>query len=305
LGYDALSGANPRLIYCAISGFGEESPLQKKPAFDIVAQALSGIMSVNREPGQPPNKLGLPIGDMAGSIFAVFGVLAALHERGSTGRGQQVGVAMLDSLISMLGYLSQIYFVSGQAPQPVGTKHPSIVPYGAFPTSDGHVIVACLTETFWKNFASCLEMPELASDPRFAEYGQRLENRMVLEALIADRMSQHDTAFWLDRLNTFDVPNAPILDVGQALEQPHVAARGMLEILQHPDAGELRLVRGPIRFNGSGPAPSQAPAMLGEQTISILTEFLGIDQVTCRGLVADGVVGVPKQKAPKQADNSD
>ncbi|MDF0599268.1 CoA transferase [Psychromarinibacter sp. C21-152] len=297
LGYEALAEANSRLIYCAISGFGEESPLQDKPAFDIVAQALSGVMSVNREPGQPPNKLGLPLGDMAGSIFAVFGVLAAVHERDRTGKGQRVGVAMLDSLISMLGYLSQIYFVSGRAPQPVGTKHPSIVPYGAFPTADGHVIVACLTDTFWKNFARCLDMPELADDPRFAAYHQRLENREALEALIETRMRRDDTAFWLDRLDTFDVPNAPILDVGEALEQPHVAARGLVETVEHPEAGQLRLVRGPVRFDGKGPAPSREPSLLGAESAAVLRDILDIGPAAFEGLVADGVVGQPHRSS--------
>ena len=128
LGYETLSGDNPKLIYGSITGFGRNSPHGDKPAFDIVAQALSGVMSINREPGQPPNRLGVPLGDLAGSIFSLFGLLAALHARHVTGRGQHVEIAMLDSLIALQGYLSQIYFVSGQEPEPMGTRHPSIVP---------------------------------------------------------------------------------------------------------------------------------------------------------------------------------
>ena len=293
LGHAALAEENPRLIYCSITGFGEDSPLSRKPAFDIVAQALSGVMSVNREPGQPPNKLGLPMGDMAGSIFAVFGILAALHERSATGRGRKIDVAMLDSLMGMLGYLSQIYFVSGRAPQPVGTKHPSIVPYGAFPTRDGHVIVACLTDGFWRAFARCLCLPELIEDTRFAEYGRRLENREALEALIEERMRREDTAYWLDRLDAFDVPNAPILDVGEALEQPHVGARGLVESVRHAEAGDMRMVRSPIRFDGVAPAPSAPPPLLGEHSVEVLAELLGIGQAESRRLIEGGVVAVP------------
>ncbi|WP_425050288.1 CaiB/BaiF CoA transferase family protein [Psychromarinibacter sp. S121] len=293
LGYDVLSQANPGLIYCGISGFGAESPLTDKPAFDIVAQALSGAMSLNRAPGQPPNKLGLPLGDMAGSIFAVFGVLAALHQRGETGKGQKVDVAMLDSLMAMLGYLAQIYFVSGKKPEPVGTKHPSIVPYGAFPTSDGHVIVACLTETFWKSFARCLGLPELAEDPRFARYDERLANRDALETIIDARMRQETTAYWLERLDAHDVPNAPILDVDEALEQPHVAARGLVQTVTHPEAGEMRVVRGPLRFDGKAPAVGRAPPLLGEDTLEVLGEILGMDPAACAELVAGGVASVP------------
>ncbi|WP_114964340.1 CaiB/BaiF CoA transferase family protein [Alkalilacustris brevis] len=306
LGHDVLLADNPRLIYCAISGFGADSPLSDKPAFDIVAQALSGAMSINREPGAAPNKLGLPMGDMAGSIFAVFGILAALHERHSTGRGGRVDVAMLDSLMAMLGYLAQIFLVTGQAPQPVGTRHPSIVPYGAFPTRDGHVIVACLTERFWHNFAACLDMPELAQDPRFALYHDRLANRDALEALIEARMTRDDTDFWLARLDRFDVPNAPILDVAQALEQAHVTARGLIETVAHPLVGDIRLVRGPVRFDGAGPAPAVPPSLLGADAEAVLSGVLGYGTAEIEALRGAGVIGPAPETGgtPRGVSNS-
>ncbi|MDE4098587.1 CaiB/BaiF CoA transferase family protein [Phaeobacter gallaeciensis] len=284
LGYETLKADNPGLVYCSITGFGRNSPHGDKPAFDIVAQALSGVMDVNREPGQPPNKLGIPLGDMAGSIFSLFGLLAALVERNTTGQGRHVEIAMLDSLIAMQGYLSQIYFVSGNSPQPVGTRHPSIVPYGAFPTRDGHVIVACLTERFWHNFARCLGREDLITDPRFAEYEKRLENRDALEPEICEIMEKDTTEYWLDRLSEFDVPNAPILSIAESLEQEHVAARGLIETVTHPDVGDMQLVRGPIRFDGEGPAPARAPALLGEHTRSVLSDWLGYDEEEARAL---------------------
>ncbi|MDE4305725.1 CoA transferase [Phaeobacter gallaeciensis] len=284
LGYETLKADNPGLVYCSITGFGRNSPHGDKPAFDIVAQALSGVMDVNREPGQPPNKLGIPLGDMAGSIFSLFGLLAALVERNTTGHGRHVEIAMLDSLIAMQGYLSQIYFVSGNSPQPVGTRHPSIVPYGAFPTRDGHVIVACLTERFWHNFARCLGREDLITDPRFAEYEKRLENRDALEPVICEIMEKDTTEYWLDRLTEFDVPNAPILSIAESLEQEHVAARGLIETVTHPDVGDMQLVRGPIRFDGEGPAPARAPALLGEHTRSVLSDWLGYDEEETRAL---------------------
>ncbi|KMK68539.1 CaiB/BaiF CoA-transferase family protein [Puniceibacterium sp. IMCC21224] len=290
LGYDTLRALNERLIYCSITGFGTNSPHGDKPAFDIVAQALSGVMSVNREPGQPPNKLGLPLGDMAGSIFSVFGLLAALFERNSTGRGKHIEVAMLDSLIAMQGYLSQIYFVTGQSPQPVGTQHPSIVPYGSFPTSDDHVIVACLTERFWHNFARCLDREDLIKDPRFALYAERLANRAALEPIIHARMTQDSTAYWLERLEQFDVPSAPILSIGEALEQDHVAQQGLIETVTHPQIGEMKLVRGPIRFDGVGPAKATAPSLLGENTADVLMHKLGFDPDAVDRFVTKGIV---------------
>jgi len=295
LGYETLKAENERLIYCTITGFGLDSPLTDKPAFDIVAQALSGVMSINREPGQAPNKLGLPFGDMAGSIFSVFGLLAALHERNVTGQGRHVEVAMLDSMIALQGYLSQIYLVTGQSPQAVGTQHPSIVPYGSFPTSDGHVIVACLTERFWHSFARCLGREELISDPRFALYQDRLANRRALHDIIDARMGEETTAYWLDRLDRFDVPNAPILTIGEALEQDHVQARGLVETVTHPSAGDIRLVRGPIRFDGDGPPQSRPPSLLGEDTAEILKTELGMGAADIQALLEKGIVKTQPQ----------
>jgi crotonobetainyl-CoA:carnitine CoA-transferase CaiB-like acyl-CoA transferase len=290
LGYDVLSADNPRLIFASISGFGSDSPLGNMPAFDIVAQALSGVMSINAEPGGPPNKLGLPLGDLAGSIFSVFGILAALQGRNQTGRGQRVEVAMLDSLIAMLGYLGQIYLVTGEAPQAVGTRHPSIVPYGAFPTKDGHVIVACLTEGFWQKLAKCLGMENLITDARFSLFQARLDNRDELEPLICKRMQQETTDYWLERLGEFDVPNARILDVAEALEQAHVTTRGLIETVTHPVVGDMKIVKSPIRFDGHGPAPAQAPSLLNEDTDEVLSSCLGYDSETLEQLAQEGVI---------------
>ena len=197
---------------------------------------------------------------------------------------------MLDGLLGMLGYLAQIYFVSGKAPEPVGSKHASIVPYGSFPTRDGHVIVACLTERFWQNFARALGMPELASDPRFSEYAARLKNRDDLDAIIECRMRADDTDFWLRQLNDFDVPNAPILDIAQALEQPHVKARGLVEETFHPAAGAMKVMRTPLRFSGKPLSASVPPPLLGEQSSEVLRGILGLGESRLAELVAGKIV---------------
>jgi crotonobetainyl-CoA:carnitine CoA-transferase CaiB-like acyl-CoA transferase len=290
LSYDALREANQGLIYSSITGFGADGPLSDMPAFDIVAQALSGVMSVNREPGQSPNKLGIPLGDLSGSIFSVFGILAALHERTATGKGKRVEIAMLDSLIALQGYLSQIYFVSGQSPQPVGTQHPSIVPYGSFATRDGHVIIACLTERFWQNFARCLDREDLISDPRFSAYDARLKNRDALDPLINARMQEETTQFWLKRLEAFDVPSAPILSIGESLEQEHVVQRGLLETVNHSQVGLMKMVRGPIRFDGAGPPPSRPPSLLGEDSYDVLERDLNMCRAKITDLIERGIV---------------
>jgi crotonobetainyl-CoA:carnitine CoA-transferase CaiB-like acyl-CoA transferase len=250
-------------------------------------------MSVNGTAGGEPTRLGLPMGDLAGSIFAVFGVLAALNRRHETGRGGLVEVAMLDGLIAMLGYLAQLVFVAGQTPGPVGSKHPSIVPYGAFPTSDGHVIVACLTEGFWRNFATALGRPDLVSDPRFAAYADRLANRTELESIIESEMRQADSAAWLERLEAQDVPHAPILDVPAALEQAHCAARGLIRTVTHAEAGPLRVVASPLRFDGAGGPPCTPPPLLGADSADILTGLLGLTPEGVAGLRARGVIALP------------
>ena len=196
LGYAALSAINPRLIYCAISGFGQTGPLRDKPSFDIVTQAMSGALSVNGEKGQPPVKLGLPIGDMVGGIYGPIAILAALHERHQTGRGRLIDISLHDGLLGMLGYLAQLAFVTGADPQPVGSKHPTIVPYGSFPASDGFVIIAVLSEAFWPKLCHALGSPELARDRRFGTLASRREHRDELKSRISVITRTRSVAEW-------------------------------------------------------------------------------------------------------------
>ena len=290
LGYAALAAINPRIVYCAISGFGATGPMSDKPSFDIVTQALSGAMSVNGEPGQPPVKLGLPLGDMVGGIYGSIGVLAALNERNETGRGRKIDLSLLDGLMGMLGYLAQLYFVNGTSPAPVGTRHPNLVPYGAFKASDGYIIVACLTEEFWKNLARAIGQPDLPADERFRDYPSRLKHRDALDAIVQAAIGARPVAEWLKILDENDVPHAPILSVGQALEHPNTTARGMVETVTHPVVGEMRLVGRPIRYEGAPQAPLTPPPLLGEHGAAILRELLDMPDAEIERLQAAGVV---------------
>src|ERR1700730_603309 len=182
LGYDRLAAINPRLIYCAISGFGLTGPLRDKPSFDIVTQALSGALSINGERGHLPVKLGIPLGDMVGGIFGPMAILAALHERARTGRGRLIDISLYDGLIGMLCSFSEIAFITGEDPPTMGSSHPNIVPYGSFPASDGSIIIAVLSERFWGNLCTALERPDLAADPRFANPTGRRDHRDELDA---------------------------------------------------------------------------------------------------------------------------
>lgn len=293
LDYATLSERNPALVYCSISGFGADGPLRDQPSFDIVAQALSGVMSINGEPGSRPTKMGLPIGDMAGGIYAAIAILSALYERKETGKGRLVDISMLDSLIGMLGYLAQIYLVTGESPKPQGTSHPNIVPYGAFQTSDGYIIIACLTENFWHNLARAIGAEELINDPRFTDYASRLAHRTEMNELIEKYISNGTTAEWAERLQQHDVPHSPILSVGEALEHPNTKARGMANNVTHPILGDLRLVGNPINYMGV-PRPSLSPPpLLGENTEEILMNMLNINPQEIADLQARGAFSPP------------
>jgi crotonobetainyl-CoA:carnitine CoA-transferase CaiB-like acyl-CoA transferase len=290
LGYEALREINPRLIYCAVSGFGMDGPLRDKPSFDIVTQAMSGAMSLNGEPGRDPVKLGLPLGDMVGGIFGSIGVLSALNERHLTGQGRLIDISLHDGMLGMLGYLAQLYFVTGRDPKPVGTSHPNIAPYGAFPASDGLVIIACLVEGFWRKLCDCLDRSDLADDPRFATAAARLQNREALDRTIAEITRTRTVAEWVERLSSRDVPHAPILSVGEALSHPHSVARGMVQAVEHPTAGRLNLVGRPIKFPGMQQPGIEPAPTLGQHTRAVLREELGLGDEELRNLAAAGVI---------------
>ena len=275
LGYDVLSTINPRLIYCAISGFGQTGPLRDKPSFDVVTQAMSGVLSVNGERGQPPVKLGLPLGDLVGGVHGPIGILAALYERSVTGRGRQIDISLHDGLVGMLGYLAQLAFLTGEDPTPAGSGHPNIVPYGRFPASDGLIIIAAISEVFWGKLCRALDRPELATDPRFATLSDRRHNRDALDGLISDITRERTVREWERRLEEHDVPHAPILGVQAALSHPQTAAREMVVAAPHKTVGQIQMTGRPIKFPGDRAAPLTAPPVLGQHTIEVLRDLLG------------------------------
>ncbi|MBL8381552.1 MAG: CoA transferase [Burkholderiales bacterium] len=290
LDYASLAAINPRLIYCAVSGFGLSGPLRDKPSFDIVTQAMSGMLSVNGEKGGTPVKLGVPLGDLTGGIFGSIGILSALHERHATGRGRLVDISLHDGMLAMLGYLAQLYFIGGKDPQPVGTSHPSVVPYGAFPASDGQIIIACLTQAFWGRLCEALGCPQWTDDPRFNSTAQRLANRVEVDAMIGAVTRTRTVAEWAEALTRADVPNAPVLGVGAALNHPHSQAREMVVTAVHPRVGPIRMVGRPIKFPGQAQAPLAPPPLLGEHTRDVLARELGFDAETLERLTRDGVI---------------
>ena len=271
LGYETLSAINPRLIYCAISGFGMTGPLRDRPSFDIVLQAMSGALSVNGEPGGLPTKLGIPLGDLVGGINGPIGILAALYERSVTGRGRLIDVSLLDGLIGMLGYLAQLAFFTGEDPKPQGSQHPNLVPYGIFPAKDGSIIIACLTNSFWERICQALGMQDWIDDPRFDTIEKRRDNRSVVNEMISAFTQPADRGRTGRRCSPqHQVPHAPILGIKEALSQPQAVAREMVVETDHQVLGKIPIVNRSIKFPGEPQPVPAAPPVLGQHTDEIL-----------------------------------
>lgn len=289
LGYETLAAINPRLIYCAISGFGMTGPLRDRPSFDIVMQALSGALSVNGERGMP-TKLGIPLGDLVGGINGPIGVLAALHERSQTGRGRLIDVSLLDGMLGMLGYLAQLAYFNGRDPEPQGCEHPNLVPYGRFPARDGAIIVACLTNGFWGRISRALGRPEWAEDARFNSLEKRRDQRELVNAMISEITQLHSVDELVVLFEQFEVPHAPVLGVTEALAQPQSVAREMVVEVEHRRLGRIPIVNRPIKFPQDQQAAPSAPPVLGQHTDEILAGVLGFDADRIEQLRAAKVV---------------
>lgn len=290
LGYQALSAINPRLIYCAISGFGMTGPLRDRPSFDIVLQALSGAMSVNGEPGGLPTKLGIPLGDLVGGINGPMGILAALYERSVTGRGRLIDISLLDGMLGMLGYLAQLAFFSGEDPRPQGSQHPNLVPYGSFPALDGSIIVACLTNSFWVRICQSLGMPEFISDPRYDTIEKRRDSREEVNTIISAFTAQKTVDELVKLFTEHQVPHAPILGIRDALAQPQAVARDMVVETDHQKLGKIPIVSRPIKFPGDKQPVPTAPPVLGQHTDEILADVLGLTAEQVEALRAQKVI---------------
>lgn len=285
LGYEELSRQNPGLIYASISGYGQTGPDAQRPGYDAIAQARSGIMSVTGEADGPPVRVGVSSADLVAGMWATIGILAALHEKQWSGRGQWVDISLLDGSVSWLTYVSSGYFASGETPRRYGSAHPTIAPYQAFATADGFVMVAVGNDGLWRRFAGALDREDLLADERFARNPSRVAHRDVLIPLIEEVMLTRSTAEWVQCLDAAGVPVGPIQTVDEAVKDPQVLARGMVAELQHPTAGALKVVGCPIRLTRTPASVRTAPPVLGQHTDEVLNSlgFDGGDIASLRG----------------------
>ncbi|MBW8057307.1 MAG: CoA transferase [candidate division NC10 bacterium] len=276
LGYETLAQRNPRLIYAACSGFGQTGPYRTRGAYDMVIQGIGGVMSITGEPGGRPLKTGPPIGDLAGGLFTVIGILAALQAREKTGEGQMVDIGMLDCQVALLENAIIRYTTTGEVPGPLGARHPSIAPFEAFEAKDGYVIFAVGTP-HWKRFCRIIGREELLEDPRFATNALRAENHGALQPIIAQIAQTKKVREWIDVMEKAGVPCGPINTIDQVVADPQVQARGMITAIHHPEVGTIRLPASPIRLSRTPGRVDRPAPRLGEHTTDVLQAWLGLD----------------------------
>lgn len=269
-----LSAVNPRIITCTITGFGETGPDNQRPAFDMVAQAMGGGMSITGQPGNPPTRAGLPIGDLGGGLMGVVGVLAALVARQQTGRGQHVDISMLDAQISMLNYMATMHLLSGEIPDKLGNGHFVHVPYNTFPAADGYIIIAVITDNFWDNLMRLVDLPELDTAENKGQPG-RWKNQDFINRRLSEVFQTNTQAYWIARLTEAWIPCAPVNNFQQALAEAQVLARNMVVEVAHPSGGSVRMPGNPVKLSETHEETYSPPPLLGQHTHEVLRTLLG------------------------------
>lgn len=306
LGIDhhTLKAIKPDIITVSITGFGETGPLKDKPAFDLVIQAYSGHMSITGEADGPPARVGAPLADMSGAIYGCISILAALVGRGLHGTGAHADVAMLDSMVHLLAYDALSYLTAGAQPQRHGSAHAHIVPWQALQCSDGFVVVAARDEKFFQNLCDAINRPDLKTDSRSASNAARLVNRNWLAPQLEEAFLAKTKAEWVQILDEFDVPSAPVSTFDSLFADPQVQAREMIKKYEHPALGEVSYQPSPMKIDGFT-FPNQHAPMLGEHTEAILSERLGYTAARVRELNAEGTVKAWRRGPPTDGNSTE
>ncbi|NAZ85002.1 CoA transferase [Kineococcus sp. T90] len=269
--YDTLAVIRPSLVYASISGFGQTGPYADRPGYDLIAQAMTGVMSITGEPGGRPVKSGIPVADLGSGLFCAVGILAAWASSRRTGRGQRVETSLFESALALAVWESTEFWETGRVPAKLGSANRMSAPYQALATRDGHVTVGANNDRLWRRLCAALELPELPADPRFATNPQRMRHREELVQLLEQRLAQRGTAEWVELLLAAGVPAGPIQDYRQVLEEdPHVKARGLVQHLHHPVEGTVPVLASPLRLSGTPTSIRRPPPLLGQHTDEVL-----------------------------------
>ena len=275
--FDALKKINPKIITCTVSGFGESGPNFQRPAFDQIAQALGGGMSITGLSAQEPMRAGIPIGDLGGGMFAVMGIQAAIIDRASSGLGQNVDISMLDCQISMLNYMATMQTMSGIIPEPIGNSHFVHMPYNSFLTKDYPIVIAAVGDQFWPRLLKIIKNPEL-QDPLYETTVERQKDKKKLEAIIQTELLKENSDYWLTELEKESVPCARVNNLEQAINDVQVQHRNMLVDVPHPEGGSAKIPGNPIKLSSVENEEFLAPPLLGEHTKEVLVDWLGFSE---------------------------
>ncbi len=289
LGYDTLKAINPKLIYCAISGFGQEGPDALKPAYDQIIQGLSGVMAINGDERLNPLRAGFPVCDTVGGLNAAFAIMAALYYRERSGEGQFIDVALLDSIMPLAGWVAANWLIGGKPPVLMGNDNFTAAPSGTFKTRDGYINIAANKQEQWHSVCDVLGVPELKTDPRFEERDTRKKNRKQLTPLLEEKLTQHTTAHWVEVLNKHGVPSGAILTMQEALEAPQVKYRKTLDTVHEEKIGDLKLFNLTAKFEKTPGQLEAPPPRLSAHTAEVLGE-LGYDKEEIQKLRKDQVI---------------
>ncbi|MFJ9496587.1 CaiB/BaiF CoA transferase family protein [Brevibacillus centrosporus] len=290
LGYEQIRQINPKLIYCSVSGFGRTGPEKNRAGYDLLLQGYGGLMSITGEEGRAPVKVGTSLVDMNAGMFAVYGILSALIARERTGKGQFIDVSLLDGQVVLLNYLATSYFATGRASGRLGSAHPSIVPYQAFPAKDGDFILAIANNSLWEQACRALGWEDLREDPRFQTNDDRVAHRDLLVAIISARIAEMDRQEIIHKLDQAGVPAGPIHTVDQVLNHPQVLAREMVLEVEHPIVKDLKMPGFPVKLSDTPAQVHRHPPLLGEHTEEILLE-MGFLPEQIEGWRASKVIG--------------
>ena len=294
LAYADLKQDNPALVYCSISAFGQDGPDADKPGYDAMIQGMGGLMSItglpDGEPGGGPQKVGVAVVDLMTGMYATTAITAALYERRASGQGQHIDLALLDTQLGWLANQNMNFLVSGRSPRRQGTAHPNIVPYQAFATADGFLMLAVGNDRQFASWCGVAGRQELAADARFATNAARVAHRGVLVPIVAESLRARGTRDWLAALNAANVPCGPINDIGQVFAEPQVIHRGLRIDLPHPTAGRVPGVKNPINYSRTAIEYREAPPLLGQHTGEVLEAELGLDSAQIARLREAGVI---------------
>jgi crotonobetainyl-CoA:carnitine CoA-transferase CaiB-like acyl-CoA transferase len=291
LDYAALKAIKPDLVYCSITGFGQDGPYAQRAGYDFLVQGMGGLMSLTGAPDGEPMKVGVALTDIFTGMYAGVAILAALAHRDRTGQGQHIDLALLDVQVAVLANQASNYLVGGVIPRRLGNSHPNIVPYQAFATRDGHVILAVGNDSQFQRFCAVAGCPELAEDPRFATNAARVAHRDLLVPLLQDALSTRLSADWIAVLEAAGVPCGPINTLAEVFENPQLRHRGMVAHMAHPVSGAVDLVANPIRLSETPVAYDRPPPQLGADTAAVLGDLLGLEASAVAELRAKGIIG--------------